>query len=102
MPAPDKADSKPDAKADDTKPDGGAATTAADTSKTNPLGIGQNPTPVTAAGVSTATTEDRPGSVSVVIEQAPAEPAVFYGEGGEQPATADRPHVKADYQPFQW
>lgn len=37
----------------------------------------------------------------VIIEQAPAEPAVFYGDGGIQPATAGQ-HVKADYKPFEW
>ncbi|QOC58885.1 hypothetical protein SEA_PERIODT_61 [Mycobacterium phage Periodt] len=43
----------------------------------------------------------------VVIEQAPAEPAVFYGEGGIVPGSGNatdpnKPHVKADYQPFSW
>ena len=36
----------------------------------------------------------------VVIEQAPAEPAVFYGDGGVQPEP--REHVKAVYEPFEW
>ncbi|AOT25168.1 hypothetical protein PBI_TERROR_57 [Mycobacterium phage Terror] len=43
----------------------------------------------------------------VVIEQAPAEPAVFYGEGGIVPGSGNatdpnKPHVKAQYQPFDW
>ncbi|ANU79767.1 hypothetical protein BI023_gp61 [Mycobacterium phage Sneeze] len=43
----------------------------------------------------------------VVIEQAPAEPAVFYGEGGLVPGSGNatdpnKPHVKAHYQPFDW
>lgn len=44
----------------------------------------------------------------VVIEQAPAEPAVFYGpEGGQVPGShaatdPNKPHTKADYQPFEW
>lgn len=37
----------------------------------------------------------------VIIEQAPAEPAVFYGDGGIQPATGGQ-HVKAVYTPFEW
>lgn len=43
----------------------------------------------------------------VVVEQAPAEPAVYYGEGGIVPGSGaatdpNKPHVKADYQPFKW
>lgn len=36
----------------------------------------------------------------VVVEQAPAEPAVFYGPEGVQPEP--REHVKAVYEPFEW
>ena len=35
-----------------------------------------------------------------MIEQAPAEPAVYYGDGGVQ-APKSEP-VKADYKPFEW
>ncbi|AYD84646.1 hypothetical protein SEA_PAITO_62 [Mycobacterium phage Paito] len=61
-----------------------------------------------------STTEDATAASSkpaepqrVIIEQAPAEPAVFYGEGGIVPGSGsatdpNKPHVKANYQPFDW
>lgn len=36
----------------------------------------------------------------IIIEQAPAEPAVFYGDGDA--TNPDKPHVKAKYDPFEW
>lgn len=43
----------------------------------------------------------------VVIEQAPPEPAVYYGEGGIVPGNSratdpNKPHTKAKYEPFKW
>lgn len=43
----------------------------------------------------------------IVIEQAPAEPAVFYGDGGLVPGAhaatdPNKPHVQAQYEPFEW
>lgn len=48
-----------------------------------------------------------PDPTRIVIEQAPPEPAVFYGEDALVPGAGNatdpnRPHVKADYHPFEW
>lgn len=56
----------------------------------------------TTQGAAAAGVEQKPATdpTRVVIEQAPAEPAVFYGEGDA--TNPNRPHVKAEYSPFEW
>lgn len=57
--------------------------------------------PGTPEPASASTDEQKPTDPQrIVIEQAPAEPAVFYGPEGVQPAP--REHVKAVYEPFEW
>lgn len=38
----------------------------------------------------------------VVIEQAPAEPAVYYDGEHSNATNPSKPHVKAKYGPFEW
>ena len=60
------------------------------------------------AGPAPFTNHDQPADPTrIVIEQAPPEPAVFYGDGGLVPGTGhatdqNKPHVKANYQSFDW
>lgn len=56
-------------------------------------------TPSSAGGAATAQQGADP--VRVQIEQAPPEPEVQY-PGDPNATNPDRPHVKADYQPFEW
>lgn len=55
-------------------------------------------TPSSEGGAATA---NAAGVQRVQIEQAPPEPAVNY-EGDPSATDPNRPHVKADYQPFEW
>ncbi|MCV7226075.1 hypothetical protein [Mycolicibacterium komossense] len=73
------------------------------------------PDPATDTGEATTSTTEADASTQpaatdpqrVVIEQAPAEPAVFYGEGGIVPSAVattdpDQPFTPAEYKPFEW
>ncbi|GFG65804.1 hypothetical protein MKUB_32940 [Mycobacterium kubicae] len=90
----DKADAaKADTTFDNGKPDTGAAASDVSTA---------TGTPVSGPAITPPAEPQR-----VIVEQAPAEPAVYYGEGGQVPGAAsatdpNKPHVKADYQPFEW
>lgn len=53
------------------------------------------------------TPEAAPDPQRVIIEQAPAEPAVHYGDDAQVPGShsatdPNKPHVKARYEPFGW
>lgn len=50
---------------------------------------------------STAATSPPAEPQRIVIEQAPAEPSVFYGDGGILAPTMPAP-TKARYEPFTW
>ncbi len=75
-----------DATPDETTPavDTDTSAEAADVKSDEPTPAEQKPTDLT----------------RIEIVQAPAEPAVYYGDGGVQPE--QREHVKAEYTPFEW
>lgn len=78
--------------------DATTSTSATDASTTESAGI-DGPTGTVLDGV--ISTKPPTDPQRVVIEQPPAEPAVFYGDGGLQAPNAPAP-VKANYQPFEW
>lgn len=56
-------------------------------------------TPSSAGGAATA---QQDSTVKVQIEQAPPEPEVLYPGDATDATNPDRPHVKANYGPFEW
>ena len=91
-----------------TGPDSGeptSSTSAQDASTTEgqkAAGVTPAPsTPSSAGGAASAQQGASSDPLRVQIEQAPPEPEVQY-PGDPNATNPDRPHVKADYQPFEW
>lgn len=93
---------------DTTGPDSGepttstSATDASTTEGAKTAGVSQPPaTPSSEGGAATAQQGASSDPLRVQIESAPPEPEVQY-PGDPNVSNPNRPHVKADYQPFEW
>lgn len=93
---------------DTTGPDSGEPTTSTSATDASTAqgaaaaGVTSPPsTPSSAGGAASAQQGASSDPVRVQIEQAPPEPEVQY-PGDPNATNPNRPHVKADYQPFEW
>lgn len=91
----------------DTTPDSGepttstSATDASTTEGAKAAGVSQPALTPSSAGGAASAQQGAGDPVRVQIEQAPPEPEVQY-PGDPNATDPNRPHVKADYQPFEW
>lgn len=77
-----------------------SATDASTAEGAKAAGVSAPAAPPSSAGG--AATAQQDGVTRVQIEQAPPEPEVLYPGDATDATNPDRPHVKANYGPFEW